>query len=176
MGVNDKTDLAEFQKKNPGDSAAIYAQWAYTTFMNKSNTTIRNAKRDAKKAGIAWPVLEATYKELKARAQAERQGANELRQQAWFTAMVRTPYRNQFWRVGFRHLWGDLYDAGDVSRVPNYDTLAQEVAIAFPEWTDRADELWAFLMSPYDRVPPAVDLYAEALDLLLSERETQCHA
>lgn len=140
--------------------------------MNKTNT-IREAKRQAKKLGLAWPQVEATYKELKARAQAERQGPNELRQQAWFTAMVRTPYRNQFWRVGFRHLWGDLYDAGDVDSVPNYDTIAQEVASAFPEWTDRVEELWGFLMSPYNRMPPAEDLYAAALDLLQSEREKE---
>ena len=47
------------------------------------------------------------------------------------------------------------------------------MATVFPEFAgdDGTERLWDFLLSPYDRYPPAEKLYQKALELALSEKK-----
>ena len=95
---------------------------------------------------------------------AKRERPNEVRQVAWTLATASTPGSWPFWRHGFVSRWGRQVDRHDYTAIPAYDEIAQEIATEFPEYADGAQELFDFLLSPYDRLPVADQLYRRAMD------------
>ena len=53
-------------------------------------------------------------------------------------------------------MYGERVQRGDFTAVPGYDGIAQQIAGQFPEYADDGgtERLWAFLMSPYEPLPP----------------------
>lgn len=72
-----------------------------------------------------------------------------------------------FWRHGFRRRFGHrLANGADHTIIPGYDVIAQAVAAEYPEWKDRCDELWEFLLSPYERRLTRMDFHEQAIVLV----------
>jgi hypothetical protein len=65
--------------------------------------------------------------------------------------------------------YGRRVDRSDFTCVRGYDALAQEIGWLFPEYADAA-KLWAFLLSPYDRLPDRGRLYRRAFEEVASEQ------
>jgi len=123
------------------------------------------ARKEARRRNLTWADVQAVYEELKAEAYEIRERPNEIRRVAW--TMYTSAGCHSFWRHGFVARFGDRMARGaDLTSIPFYDELAQQVSWEFPEYADDAgtERLWDFLLSPYDKLPSAASLYAEALD------------
>lgn len=138
-----------------------------------STATIIEVRREAKRRNLRWADVEAAYHEVKAAEWEKRQRPNEVRETAWVCCTAHSPGCWPFWRHGFVSKFGRIMARGaDLTSIPGYDTLAQEVSSYFPEYAD-PECLWDFLLSPYDRMPSKEELYRKALDL--AEREAADH-
>jgi hypothetical protein len=126
---------------------------------------LSDLRREAASLGLAWSDVQPAYQELKAAEWDRRQRPNEIRAVAWQMATASTPGSWPFWRHGFVSRWGRLVERSDYTAVPAYDEIAQEIATEFPEYggDDGTERLWDFLLSPYDRMPPAEQLYRQAI-------------
>jgi hypothetical protein len=130
-------------------------------------------KREARQRGLCWADVRECYAELRETERERRQHPNELRETAWCIAT--TPGSWPFWRHGFLSRFGRLVARGkDYTSIPRYDTIAQEVAWHFPEYTDDhgTARLWDFLLSPYDRLPDAETLWRKAIEMAAHRSET----
>ena len=130
-------------------------------------------KREARQRGVAWACAKECYLDLKQMEREKRQRANEVREAAWCIATSRGCW--PFWRHGFLSRYGRLVARGDdITSIPRYDTIAQEVGWYFPEYADDdgTQRLWDFLLSPYDRLPPAEELWRKALAMAAMQMNT----
>lgn len=133
-----------------------------------SYSTLSEVRTEAKRRGLRWAHVRDCYRLIKEQEAAKRQHANEVRQTAWYIVKARSPGCWSFWRVGFQHCFAEPVARGkDLTAIPGYDTIAQELTWQFPEYAgpDGTERLWDFLLSPYDRMPPTDELYRKALDL-----------
>ena len=121
-------------------------------------------RREARQRGIPFDLVEGVYEELAAAERDKREHDNAVREYAWTHAV--TPGSWPFWRHGFFSRWGKLIEEGDYTYVPGFDHLATIVAGRFPEYAGRdgCARLWAFLMSPYNKLPAPIELWERALD------------
>ena len=130
---------------------------------------MKSIRAEARRLGIPWVEVIAAYRMIRADAIASREYLNELRKHSWFLHTASTPYKWDFWRVGFKTVWGVRVDRQDYTAIRGWDTLAQEVAQRFPDYAD-PDRLFDFLLSPYDPIPPAEDLYWRALEMIVAHQ------
>jgi hypothetical protein len=109
----------------------------------------------------------ALYTELRQAEIAKREHADDVRRAAW--AIVGGSAGK--WRDGFQRMYRVLVrTGGDLDSIPHHDTLARELGWYYPEWTNRTEELWAFLLS--DRVPmPSSASTWRTVDGILGEYE-----
>jgi len=132
--------------------------------------TIDEVKQQAKAAGIAWRLVREAAAELVEREREARAHDNEVREVAW--SFYTTPGCWPFWRHGFLARLGRKVEGGDYTRIPGYDTLAASVACQFPEYAgdDGCAALWDLLLSPFERMRPRAEFYAEALEWVNAEQ------
>jgi len=132
----------------------------------------RQLRREARARGLRWGDVVDAYRELKARQWEARERPNEIRQAAWMMANGSTPGNWPFWRHGFVARWGAKVDRHDFTAIPGYDEIGQQIAGEFPEYAHDAgtEELFEFLLGPYDRMPAAERIYQEAMDFV------ECHS
>lgn len=127
---------------------------------------LQNIRQDARRRGLRWADVHATYMELKAAEQEKRERPNEIRQAAW--SMLTTKGCWPFWRHGFAKRFGrQLAKGADYTIVPGYDEIAQQIGWEFPEYAGdqtQTEALWDFLFSPYDKMPDRMTLYEAALE------------
>ncbi len=116
---------------------------------------------------LAQAVAEVRYLEREKRAH-----ANDVRQTAWCHYNGQRPGVWPFWRHGFAAVFGKRVERSDFTAIPGYDSLAQEMAAIFPEYSDESgcERLWDFLLSPYEKIPPRADVVHEARRLLRDRR------
>lgn len=135
--------------------------------MVRAETTLEAIRREARARGLRWADVADVYRELKELERAKRERANEVRRAAWEMATASTPASWPFWRHGFLARWGQRIARGsDYTCIPAYDEIGQEIASLFPEYDtdDGTERLFAFLLSPYDRLPATEQLYRRAMD------------
>lgn len=132
-------------------------------------------RQEARRRGLDWEAVREAYCELREMETVKRERPNEVRQVAWTLATASTPGSWPFWRHGFVSRWGRRVDQHDYTVIPAYDEIAQEIATEFPEYAgpDGAQELFDFLLSPYDRLPTADQLYRRAMDHVEWSRRPQ---
>ncbi len=126
-------------------------------------------RREARRRGFAWSDLRAAFEVLWDGERQKRERPNEIRATAWMMATGSTPGCWPFWRHGFLSRWGGRIAKGqDYTIVPGYDEIGQQIATQFPEYAtaDGTERLFAFLLSPYDRLPARADVYRRALEML----------
>lgn len=124
-------------------------------------------RQEARERGIKWAVVLAIYTELKAEERGKRERPNEVRAAAWTMHTASVPGCWPFWRHGFLSRFGRRIAKGaDHTVVAGYDEIAQQIGTWFPEYADDdgTERLWDFLLSPYDKMPPAEELYRKAID------------
>lgn len=137
------------------------------------NSTTKELKAEAKKLGIAWSMIEETYRMIKAGEVASREYPNFVRQQCWLSWTVGQPGKETFWRCGFRNTLLARVNESDYTAIPSYDCFAKEMAEMFPEYQDKADKLWAFLLSPHRRMPSAKEMLRKAFDMVVRESKSE---
>jgi len=143
-----------------------------------ANDRIEQVKAEAKQEGIAWGDLRNVAQQIRREEKQKREHANEVRQTAWHCVTAHRPRSWPFWRHGFLARWGHRIAKGqDYTCIPRYDLIAQEVASAFPEYDtdDGTDRLFDLLLSPYDRLPSAADIYAMAFERLYRMKRAGCY-
>lgn len=76
------------------------------------------------------------------------------------------PGMQKWWAIAFQIRYRKLRAAGhDLDKIVGHDTLAQEMALYYPEYRD-AEVLWDFLLSPHNAMPSAAWMRREAEELL----------
>ena len=76
-----------------------------------------------------------------------------------------------WWAIAFRVRFArQLAEGQDLTSIPGYDTLAQELSWEFGEFADDggAERLWDLLLSPHDPMPCVEQIERQALELLAS--------
>jgi hypothetical protein len=123
-------------------------------------------RRQAKKLGIPWSMVLEMYRLVKNEEQAAREHPNEVRSTAWHAMVGHKSGSAPFWRHGFVSRYGRRVDRHDYTVIPGYDVLAQEIAGIFPEYAHDAgtEELFAFLLSTYNRMPSRQTMLGKAID------------
>lgn len=132
---------------------------------------MKELKREAKRAGIAWADVEATYRMLRQEKDDAREHEAEIRRQAW--ARVATEGSQAFWRHGFAKRFDRAFGAGDRTLIPRFDEIADGLAYTFPELAeggDPAEKLYELLAAPFSPRRPNEEVYREALDVILAAR------
>jgi hypothetical protein len=121
-------------------------------------------KREATDRNLYWPAVLEAYDQIRIEEKSRREYPDEVRRAAWTIAT--TPGCHPFWRFGFQKRWGKQVAELDHTIVPNYDTIAQEVAWYFPEYQgdDGTARLFDFLFSPRSPMPSAEEMYRKAMD------------
>lgn len=117
-------------------------------------------KAEAKELGLKRADIRALYCELRERDTLAREWKWAIRSDAF----DRSGYGRSFKSV-YRRAFAD----GDMTQIPCFDMLAQELSWEHPELTrdgDPATALWELLSEPVDRLPAAADTYRETIDLL----------
>ena len=129
-------------------------------------------KREARKAGLAWDDVQAMFAMLWEGEKLKRERANQVRAAAWFYHRAQHPRCWPFWRHGFVSRYGRRVEKADYTVIPGYDTLWQEVSWSFAEYAHDGgcQELWDFLLSPYDKLPEREEVYRRAIERLVGER------
>lgn len=136
--------------------------------------SLTKIRAEAKRRRIPWAAVQAAYREVKSLEWEKRQRPNEVREAAWCFATPRGCW--PFWRHGFLSRFGKRFArGGDLTHIPKYDTIAQELSWYFPEYAgpDGTERLWEFLMSPYDRMPDRERMYVRALNTVLADRRAR---
>lgn len=112
-------------------------------------------------------LLEA-YRQVKQIELDKRTRNNEIRRLATYLYWPNKPYRWRWWRMAFECVFGERYRESDLTIIPGYDELAQELSHTFPEFEgiDGCQDLWKFLMSPYDPMPSKSAMMADAVELV----------
>ena len=111
-----------------------------------------------------WDTVLALYEEIKIEEREAREPANEVRRTAWHAVVGHNSGSAPFWRHGFAKRFGRRVDLHDYTAVPGYDEIAQEIATIFPEYAHDSgtEELFAFLFSPYNRLPSREEMFRKA--------------
>ncbi len=113
-------------------------------------------------------LIREAYRQIKAGERDKRRRPNEVRATAWWMFTASTPGSWPFWRHGFVARFGRRLARGaDFTIIPGYDEIGQEIATQFPEYAgdDGTERLWAFLLSPYDRLPGRDEMMRKARSL-----------
>ena len=128
----------------------------------------RMIRDESRRRGLDWDVVWDVYCELRVMEIAKRERVNEVREAAWMMATASRPNAWPFWRHGFVSRWGRQVDLHDYTAIPGYDEIHQAIATQFPEYAgpDGTERLFDLLLSPYDRLPTADQLYRRAMDHL----------
>jgi len=124
-------------------------------------TTIR---REARDRNLPWPAVQDAYRQIKEDEREKRERPNAIRERAWCMAV---PVGwHPFWSFGFQSQWGKKVAELDHTVIPGYDEIAQEIGWEFPEYANDTgtERLFDFLLSPYDRMPSAEEMYRRAMD------------
>ena len=131
-------------------------------------TTVHEIRHRARLLKVPWGDVRVAYNDVKEHERLKRARANQVRETAWCYATTNTPRAWPFWRHGFSGRYARRVDAHDYTIIPGYDELHQQIAHEFPEWDGEngIERLWDFLLSPYDKMPPVIELYERALDLV----------
>ena len=129
-------------------------------------------RREARQRGLNWSDVRDAAGELREMEVVKRERPNEIRAVAWMLATASTPGSWPFWRHGFVSRWGRRVDLHDYTAIPGYDEIGQAIATQFPEYAgpDGTEQLFDFLLSPYDRLPTAEQLYRRAMDHLETQK------
>lgn len=127
---------------------------------------------ECRRAGVPFEELRDVKNTLQQLEREKRTRANEIRATAWMIHKASTPGCWPFWRHGFRADWLRRVDESDHTIIPGYDEIHQQIAWHFPEYDtpDGEERLFEFLLSPYDRMPPAADLWWEAFERIVDDR------
>lgn len=125
-----------------------------------------------KRRRISSRDLRQAIAEVRAIEREKRERANEIRQTAWCHFKFNRPLMWSWWQTGFAHNYGKRVERSDFTAIPGYDTLAQEMAALFPEYSDDdgCARQWDFLLSPYETLPPRANLVRQAKQLLRDRR------
>jgi hypothetical protein len=127
--------------------------------------SIADIQREAKERGLDWATVRGVYCELREQEREKRERPNDIRQAAW--SMATTLGSHPFWRFGFASRWGKKVDLHDFTIIPGYDEIGQQIASQFPEYDHDSgtENLFEFLLSPYDKLPTCEELYRKAMTL-----------
>lgn len=127
-------------------------------------------RRECRRRGLRWRDVIETARGLRCVELERREafdGARRVAWQAYCHFAGRSPGCHPFWRVGFEHVLGRLANSGrDYTAIRAYDLIAVSVGEQFPQWIDRCEDLWEFLATPYQPLPPLTSYIEEALELL----------
>ena len=137
-----------------------------------SREILQSIRAEANAAGVPWAEVKAAYCQLKDQEIAKRQRPNAVCQDAWIIATFNSPGCWPFWRHGFASRYGQRVERSDLTAVPGYDEIGQQIATEYPEYSDSAgtERLFEFLMSDYNRLPTSGQLYRQALDQVASRK------
>lgn len=132
-------------------------------------------QREARRRGLAWDDVRGVFEQLWEGEKLKRERANEVRQTAWFYHRAAFPLCWPFWRHGFVSRWGARVERADYTVIPGYDELWQEVSWRFPEYAHDGgcQELWDFLLAPYDKLPEREEVYRRAIELVEAARQRE---
>ena len=112
-------------------------------------------------------LLRDTTHEIEELERAKREHAWEIRRTAAECYFGRDRvYWAGRWATIFQEQFGKLIASGrDLTAIPRYDDLAQEVAAVFPEYQaeDGTARLWDFLLSPHDPLPSRDEIVRQAV-------------
>lgn len=133
--------------------------------------SVAELRQQAAAAGIPWQQVVERFRDYWDQLLASRAHEIDVRRQSWAYWNANRPKKWPFWRHGFRAQYGRRYCNHDVHVIRGWDCFADEMGGIFPEWSGRGEELWEFLMSDYQRLPPRASYYEYALQNLLRERD-----
>ncbi len=127
---------------------------------------LQTLRAEAKAAGVPWSEVFILVAELKEREIAQRERPNAIRRDAWEMATFNSPGCWPFWRHGFASRFGRRVERSDFTAIPGYDEISQQIASEYPEYSDDdgTERLFEFLLSDYDKLPAAEDIYRRAID------------
>jgi hypothetical protein len=129
----------------------------------------------AHSAGLPWSAVVDRFRDLWQNILESREHERELRRTAWACFNAHRPRKWEFWRHGFRSQYGHRYFSRGVEAIRGWDKLAKEIGSIFPEWEDRASELWEFLMHDCERLPDRAQIYWRAFRELQREQFSNEH-
>lgn len=117
--------------------------------------------------GLTAEQIAAHYGELREQERLQREWKWNIRDAAasMYGGMNVREFKNRNRRA---------FNCGDMTNIPGFDSMAQELASWFPELDDddKCQRLFDLLREPFDRLPPAEDTYREAIDRLLDDIRT----
>lgn len=127
---------------------------------------MKRLRRRARRAGVRWRDVIAVYRDMRAVNRIERQQDSELRIAVW--SRYCGPRSITFWRHGMRLVYRHAFTDGDMTNIPRWDEVADELG-----WDSQ--ELFEFIASDYIRMIPRSELLVDALDYCLSRPlRTEC--
>lgn len=132
--------------------------------------SMSNLKTEATARGLNWPDVKDAFEMVRERELEQRAHSDLVRQTAWDLTME--PHLRCYWKYGFHgpwKRWEKLLER-DYTIIPNYDTIAQEVASHFPEYQgdDGAERLFGELLTKHDPMPSRETMFIMAMDVLES--------
>lgn len=127
--------------------------------------TKQQARTAARRLGLDWSTVEATFDGLRAQQRIDREYEWSVRQMAWaFYAW--TPACREFWRHGMQRRFKVAFSDGDRTMIPRFDVVAQYIAAEWPALNrngDPAEALYELLAAPFNRLPTADETWDEAI-------------
>ena len=133
-----------------------------------ADSSLAELRGDAKRAGVEWSEVASLAAELRQLDLEQREHTDGARKYAWELYLYYGGWsdaRRPFWRCGFDALrvFLDNNDR-DFASLKAYDCIAVSVAVEYPHWEDRCDDLWDFLLNElYQPRPTWADLCEQAL-------------
>lgn len=115
-------------------------------------------------AGIMPEQIACIYGELRHRERLRREWKWSLRGHFFAMTSCKTGQR---YKAHHRRAFAD----GDMTCLPSFDVLAQEIASHYPELSgdDCCQRLFDLISERVDRLPPAEDTYRNAIDTILDD-------
>lgn len=127
-------------------------------------------RRQARELGLRWSDVLDVYRDLRAMNDLDREQDSIVRIAVW-RQYAASPDSWGLWRHGMRWFYGHAFGDGDMTNLPRWDEVADELG-----WDSQ--ELYDFIASDYVRRKSRAELLDAAIDrcLILSGRSVETDA